>query len=51
LSAPPDLLAVIWGEGWLLLREREGMGKGKEEDGKGGREGEREGSPCMHFHK
>jgi len=37
---------------------REGMGKGKEVDGKGGRKGRgeregerREGLPCMHSHK
>jgi len=45
LSAPPDLLAVIWGEGWLLLREREGKewekGRKRMGRGKGGREGER----------
>jgi len=52
LECSPDPLAAI--EGCLLLRGREGKGKGKEGDGKGregkeGREGreERGGTTCI----
>ena len=65
LSAPPDPLAAIGGGVPTSKGERrEGIGKGKERDGKrereDGKEGEgrkgmegkvREGSPCMRSHK